>query len=128
MVAFDMKLELVPVPVSDIDRAKAFYADTIGFHVDHDVRPVEAVRVVQLTPTGSACSIVLGEGLPGIEMAPGSLRGLHLVVPDMEVAREAILGRGVAVSEVDDQGGILFAYFSDPDGNTWVLQQIPQRP
>ncbi len=128
MVAFDMKLELVPVPVSDIDRAKAFYADTIGFHVDHDVRPVEAIRVVQLTPPGSACSIVLGEGLPGIEMASGSLRGLHLVVPDIEVAREAILGRGVAVSEVDDQGGILFAYFSDPDGNTWVLQQVPQRP
>ncbi len=123
-----MKLELVPVPVSDIDRAKAFYADSIGFHVDHDVRPAEAVRVVQLTPPGSACSIVFGEGLPGIEMASGSLRGLHLVVPDIEVAREAILGRGVDVSEVDDQGGILFAYFSDPDGNTWVLQQIPQRP
>jgi catechol 2,3-dioxygenase-like lactoylglutathione lyase family enzyme len=122
----DMKLELVPVPVSDIDRAKAFYVDRAGFNADHDVRPGGPVRVVQLTPPGSACSIVLSSGLPGIEMPPGSLRGLHLVVTDIRAARAALLGRGVEVSEIDEQGmGIKYASFSDPDGNTWALQEIP---
>jgi catechol 2,3-dioxygenase-like lactoylglutathione lyase family enzyme len=122
----DMKLELVPVPVSDIDRAKAFYVDRAGFNADHDVRPGGPVRVVQLTPPGSAWSIVLSSGLPGIEMPPGSLRGLHLVVTDIRAARAALLGRGVEVSEIDEHGmGIKYASFSDPDGNTWALQEIP---
>lgn len=119
-----MKLELIPVPTSDIDRAKAFYVDTLGFGLDHDVRPAEGVRVVQLTPPGSGCSILLGRGLPGVEMPPGILRGLHLVVEDMEATRAALTSRGLETSEVQDMGGILFSGFSDPDGNTWVLQQI----
>jgi len=124
----NMKLELVPIPVSDIDRAKAFYVDKIGFHADHDVQPSATVRVVQLTPPGSACSIVLGAGLPGIEMPPGSLKGLHLVVADINKAREALAGRGVAVSDVDDVGGgIKYASFRDPDGNTWTLQEMPAK-
>jgi catechol 2,3-dioxygenase-like lactoylglutathione lyase family enzyme len=123
----DMKLELVPVPVSDVDRAKAFYVEKIGFNADHDARPNDTVRVVQLTPPGSACSIVLGTGLPGIEMPSGSLRGLHLVVKDIIKSREALAARGVAVGEVVDMGGIKFVSFSDPDGNTWVLQEIPAR-
>ena len=125
--AFEMKLELVPVPVSDIDRAKAFYVDKLGFKADHDVRPNDTVRVLQLTPPGSACSIVLGAGLPGIEMTTGSLRGLHLVVKDISKSREALANRGVAVGEIIDMGGIKFVSFSDPDGNTWVLQEIPGR-
>lgn len=122
-----MRLELIPVPVSDIDRAKAFYVDRVGFHADHDVRPADGVRVVQLTPPGSSCSIVLGEGLSGLEMAAGSLRGLHLVVEDIEATREAVAGRGVDVGEVRDMGGVLFADFRDPDGNTWVFQQLLPR-
>ena len=122
----DMKLELVPVPVSDVDRAKAFYVEQVGFNADHDVRPGGPVRVVQLTPPGSGCSIVLSTGLPGIEMPPGSLRGLHLVVTDIRATRAALLDRGVEVSEIDEQGmGIKYASFSDPDGNTWTLQEIP---
>jgi predicted enzyme related to lactoylglutathione lyase len=122
----DMKLELVPVPVSDVDRAKAFYVEQVGFNADHDVRPNDTVRVVQLTPPGSGCSIVLSTGLPGIEMPSGSLRGLHLVVADIRQARAALTGRGVEVSEIDEQGmGIKYASFSDPDGNTWTLQEIP---
>jgi predicted lactoylglutathione lyase len=121
----DMKFELVPVPVSDIDRTKAFYVEKLGFNADHDVRPSKTVRVVQLTPTGSACSIVLGTGLPGIEMPSGSLRGLHLVVADISKAREALASRGVAMDEIVDMGGILYAGFSDPDGNTWTLQEMP---
>ena len=123
----EMRIELVPIPVSDIDKAKTFYAEKVGFSVDHDVRPAPDVRVVQLTPVGSSCSIVLGEGLPGIEMPTGVLRGLHLVVPDIEVAREALLARGVGVSEIEDMGGILYAHFGDPDGNTWAIQEIPTR-
>ena len=120
----NLKLELVPVPVSDIDRAKAFYVEQAGFHADHDVRPSETVRVVQLTPPGSACSIVLSEGLPGIEMPPGSLRGLHLVVADITETREALAHKGVSMGEITDMGGVKFAPFSDPDGNTWTLQEI----
>ncbi|HET7077729.1 MAG TPA: VOC family protein [Chloroflexia bacterium] len=122
----DMKLELVPVPVSDVDRAKAFYVEQVGFNADHDVQPGGTVRVVQLTPPGSGCSIVLSTGLPGIEMPPGSLRGLHLVVADIRQARAALMSRGVEVSDIDEQGmGIKYASFSDPDGNTWALQEIP---
>jgi catechol 2,3-dioxygenase-like lactoylglutathione lyase family enzyme len=127
-VAVQMKLELVPVPVADIDRAKAFYVDELGFAEDVDTSPADGVRVVQLTPPGSACSIVLGEGLPAIEMDPGALRGLHLVVPDIEDARAALRERGVPVGEVVEQGqGVKYAGLSDPDGNTWTLQEMPWR-
>jgi len=123
-----MKLELVPVPVADVDRAKAFYVEQVGFHADLDVRPGEGVRIVQLTPPESACSIVLGTGLPGLAMPTGSLRGLHLVVGDIYQAREALVSRGVEVSEVDEHDqGVKYASFSDPDGNTWALQEMPWR-
>lgn len=122
----EMKLELVPVPVSDVDRARAFYVDQVGFHADHDVRPGNGMRVVQLTPPGSACSIVIGTGLGEIsEMQPGSVKGLHLVVADIHKAREALAGQGVEVGEVDDLGGIKYVSFRDPDGNSWLLQEIP---
>ena len=123
-----MKLELVPVPVADVDRAKAFYVEQVGFHADLDVRPSEGVRIVQLTPPESACSIVLGTGIPSLAMPPGSLRGLHLVVGDIYQAREALISRGVEVSEVDEHDqGVKYASFSDPDGNTWALQEMPWR-
>jgi catechol 2,3-dioxygenase-like lactoylglutathione lyase family enzyme len=123
-----MKLELVPVPVTDVDRAKSFYVDQVGFQADLDVRPNEAVRIVQLTPPESACSIVIGTGLPGIAMPPGSLRGLHLVVGNVAQAREALISRGVEVSEVEEHDqGVKYAYFSDPDGNTWALQEMSWR-
>jgi len=123
-----MKLELVPVPVTDVDRAKSFYVEQVGFQADLDIRPNDAVRIVQLTPPESACSIVIGTGLPGLAMQPGSLRGLHLVVGNVEEAREALLSRGVEVSEVEEHDqGIKYAYFSDPDGNTWALQEMPWR-
>jgi catechol 2,3-dioxygenase-like lactoylglutathione lyase family enzyme len=120
-------LELVPVPVADIDRAKAFYQDKLGFRLDVDVRPAPGVRVVQLTPPGSACSISLIEGVPAVEMPPGTLRGLHLVVADIEASRAQLAGRGVAIGDVEDAGGVLYAYFADPDGNTWCLQHMPWR-
>ncbi|MDQ2785871.1 MAG: VOC family protein [Chloroflexota bacterium] len=119
----DWKLELVPIPVSDVDRAKAFYTDKVGFHADHDVRVSAAMRVVQLTPHGSACSIVVGMGI--VDTPPGSVQGLHLVVADINAARAELATRGVAISVVQDLGGILYASFSDPDGNGWTLQQMP---
>jgi catechol 2,3-dioxygenase-like lactoylglutathione lyase family enzyme len=121
----DMKLELVPLPVSDVDRAKAFYAERVGFTVDHDVTPSETMRVVQLTPPGSACSIVIGTGLGELsDRPPGSVKGLHLVVANIHTARAALAGRGVTVSDADDLGGIKYVHFSDPDGNTWSLQEL----
>jgi len=124
----DMKLELIPVPVSDIDRAKAFYVEKVGFNLDLDVTPSDGVRVVQLTPPGSACSIVIGSGMPQIEMQPGSLRGLHLVVSDATKARQELAGRGVKVGEVEEyERGVKYVPFSDPDGNTWTLQEMPWR-
>ena len=124
----DMRLELVPIPVSDIDRAKAFYVDRLGFAEDVDVRPTDSMRVVQLTPSGSACSIVLGAGLPLIAMEPGSIRGLHLVVKDIDDARQALIANGVDVGEIDDQGGgVKYASFKDPDGNSWALQEMAWR-
>jgi predicted enzyme related to lactoylglutathione lyase len=124
----DMKLELVPIPVSDVDRAKAFYADRLGFVVDVDVQPVEGVRVVQLTPPGSACSIGFGTGLPVYAAEPGSVRGLHLVVADIRQARARLAEAGVEIGEVQDVGGgVLYAGFSDPDGNSLTLQQMPWR-
>ncbi|MGG5752700.1 glyoxalase superfamily protein [Zafaria sp. Z1313] len=121
----DMKLELVPVPVTDVDRAKSFYVDQIGFVADHDHRVSPELRFVQLTPQGSACSIVIGEGIT--EMTPGAQQGLLMVVDDADAAREELAGRGVEVSPVDEQDWGRFVYFSDPDGNTWSLQQLPQR-
>lgn len=124
-----MKLELVPVPVSDIDLAKAFYAAQVGFNADLDVRPSETVRIVQLTPPGSACSIVIGTGMPEIsDMQPGTIKALHLVVGDIFAAREALIRRGVDVEDVEEHGGgVKYAYFRDPDGNSWVLQEMPWR-
>src|SRR6266545_494237 len=107
-------LELVPVPVTDIDRAKDFYADRVGFHVDVDVRPADGVRIVQLTPPGSACSITLAEGIPFLDMPVGTLRGLHLVVSDIEKARTELIERGVDVAPVEDLGGVYYAFFADP--------------
>ena len=122
----DMKLELVPIPVSDVDRAKAFYAEKVGFHVDHDVQPGNGMRVVQLTPPGSTCSIVIGTGMGEISaMQPGMVKGLHLVVADIHQAREALASRGVEVGAVDDLGGVKYVSFGDPDGNSWLLQEIP---
>lgn len=124
----DMKFELVPIPVSDIDRAKAFYVEQVGFHLDHDTRPSDTVRVVQLTPPGSACSIVLSMGLSNIEMQPGLLKGLHLVVADIRKSREVLVNRGVDMGEVVElPGGIKYCGFSDPDGNSWTLQEMPWR-
>ena len=123
-----MKLELVPIPVADVDRAKAFYADTLGFTLDVDVQPADGVRVVQLTPPGSACSIGFGTGVPAYEGTPGSIRGLHLVVADMAEARTELLGRGVEVGEIQDVGGgVRYAGFQDPDGNSLTLQVMPWR-
>jgi catechol 2,3-dioxygenase-like lactoylglutathione lyase family enzyme len=121
----DMKLELVPMPVSDIDRAKAFY-ELIGFGDVHDTQVSPTMRVVQFTPPGSACAIVFGTGMKGIsDMVPGSLKGVHLVVKDIHEAHDAMEQRGVKVSDVEDLGGVFYSYFDDPDGNTWVLQQVP---
>jgi predicted enzyme related to lactoylglutathione lyase len=121
----DWKLELIPVPVTDVDRAKAFYVDQVGFNADHDFRVNESLRFVQLTPPGSACSIAIGEGLS--EMAPGSLKGLQMVIADADAARAELIGRGVEASEIDEQPWGRFVYFSDPDGNSWSLQQVAVR-
>ncbi len=128
MSAVDMKLELVPIPVADVDRAKAFYADQLGFTLDVDVTPADGVRVVQLTPPGSACSVGFGTGVPAYEGTPGSVRGLHLVVDDIEGARAALLERGVDVGDLQDVGGgVRYAGFQDPDGNGWTLQEMAWR-
>ena len=121
----DWRLELVQVPVSDVDRAKAFYTEKAGFNADHDHRVSEAMRFVQLTPPGSPTSIALGTGLG--EMAPGSVEGLQLVVPDIEAARAELVARGVEVSEVQHFDWGSFVFFSDPDGNGWAVQQLPNR-
>jgi catechol 2,3-dioxygenase-like lactoylglutathione lyase family enzyme len=133
----DWKLEVVVVPVADVDRAKRFYSEQVGFVVDHDTRVNDEVRVVQLTPPGSACSITIGSGI--VDSPPGSLQGLQLVVPDVEVARDELTERGVAVSavkHVDADGAWVagrggdwnsFVFFSDPDGNSWAVQERPTR-
>jgi predicted enzyme related to lactoylglutathione lyase len=125
----NLKLELVPVPVTDIDRAIRFYDEQAGFVLDVDHVPAEGVRFVQFTPAGSACSIVLSHGVPALDrMAPGSVHGLHLVVDDIEAARAELRGRGVDVAEiVDVGGGVRFAEFADPDGNTLLLQEMAWR-
>ncbi len=121
----EMRLELVPVPVSDVDRAKAFYLKA-GFGNLHDTQVTDAMRVVQFTPPGSSCAIVFGTGMgPLTDMQPGSVKGLHLVVKDIAEARGALVRRGVDVEEVTDIGGVKYAWFSDPDGNLWALQEWP---
>jgi predicted enzyme related to lactoylglutathione lyase len=122
----DWKLELVAVPVSDVDRAKAFYTEQAGFNADHDHSVSDDIRFVQLTPRGSACSIALGKGIS--DMEPGSLRGLQLVVSDIDAARAELAERGVEVGDVQEFPWGKFVFFSDPDGNGWSVQQIPPRP
>ncbi len=119
----DYKLELVAVPVSDVDRAKAFYTEQVGFVEDHDHRVSDDLRFIQLTPPGSACSITIGTGITGA--VPGSLEGLQLVVSDIEAAREELRGRGVEAGDIQDFPWGRFIFFSDPDGNRWAIQQIP---
>jgi catechol 2,3-dioxygenase-like lactoylglutathione lyase family enzyme len=121
----DWKLELVAVPVTDVDRAKAFYVDQVGFNADHDHKVSEDLRFVQLTPPGSGCSICFGVGITDAE--PGSVRGMQVVVSDIEEAHEHLTSAGVAVSDIDDQPFGRFVYFADPDGNRWAVQQIPPR-
>jgi predicted enzyme related to lactoylglutathione lyase len=119
----DMRLELVPLPTTDVDASLAFYAEGMGFVLDHDVEPGNGMRVVQLTPPGSSCSIVIGVGMSAPD-AP-RVQNLHLVVSDIDQAREMLVGNGVEVSPVQDMGGVKYAHLSDPDGNTWALQQLP---
>jgi predicted enzyme related to lactoylglutathione lyase len=126
MDGMDWKLELVTVPVSDVDRAKAFYTDQVGFTADHDRRVSDELRFVQLTPPGSACSIAIGTGLS--TAAPGSAPNLQLVVGDIDAARRELARRGVQVSQVQDFPWGRFVFFSDPDGNHWSVQQLPPRP
>jgi predicted enzyme related to lactoylglutathione lyase len=121
----DWKLELVAIPVSDVDRAKDFYAEKVGFNVDHDHTVSDELRFVQLTPPGSACSIALGKGL--VEAEPGSVKGMQMVVSDIEAAHAELAERGVDVSDVQDYPWGRFVFFSDPDGNEWAVQQIPPR-
>jgi predicted enzyme related to lactoylglutathione lyase len=121
----DWRLELVQVPVSDVDRAKTFYTDKVGFNADHDHSVSDEIRFVQLTPPGSACSIAIGTGLS--KMAPGSVQGLQVVVPDIHAAREELVARGVDVSDVQEFDWGSFVFFSDPDGNSWAVQQLPAR-
>jgi catechol 2,3-dioxygenase-like lactoylglutathione lyase family enzyme len=123
----DLKLEVVPIPVADVDAAKAFYTENVGFTLDHDTRPNERMRVVQMTPPGSACSVVIGEGLPLGD--PGSIKGVQLVVEDIDAVREELVGRGVPVGGVQQLGpegspGSRFCFFEDPDGNGWAIQEL----
>jgi predicted enzyme related to lactoylglutathione lyase len=121
----DWKIELVAIPVTDVDRAKAFYTEKVGFNADHDHRVSDEVRFVQLTPPGSACSIALGTGIS--QSQPGSVQGIQIVVSDINAARAELLERGVQVSEVQEFAWGSFVFFSDPDGNGWAVQQIPAR-
>jgi catechol 2,3-dioxygenase-like lactoylglutathione lyase family enzyme len=123
----ELRLEVIPIPVSDVDAAKAFYTERVGFHLDHDIRPGPGMRVVQMTPPGSACSVVIGEGLPLGE--PGSVKGVQLVVDDVEAVREALAGRGVPVGGVQQLGpegtpGSRYVFFEDLDGNLWAIQEF----
>jgi predicted enzyme related to lactoylglutathione lyase len=121
----DWKLELVAIPVSDVDRAKSFYADQVGFHVDHDHTVSDEIRFVQLTPPGSACSITFGKGIT--EAPPGSVKGVQMVVADIQQAHSELAGRGVEVSDVQEFPWGSFVFFNDPDGNAWAVQQVPPR-
>jgi predicted enzyme related to lactoylglutathione lyase len=121
----DWKLELVIIPVSDIDRAKAFYTDQAGFNADHDHTVSDEIRFVQLTPPGSACSIAIGRGIT--DAAPGSVAGLQMVVPDIEAAHDELVKRGAEVSEIQELAWGRFVFFADPDGNKWAVQQLLPR-
>ena len=121
----DWKLELVIIPVSDVDRAKAFYTDTAGFNADHDHTVSDEIRFVQLTPPGSACSIAIGKGIT--DAAPGSVAGLQMVVPDIEAAHDELVKRGAEVSEIQELAWGRFVFFADPDGNKWAVQQLLPR-
>jgi catechol 2,3-dioxygenase-like lactoylglutathione lyase family enzyme len=121
----DYKIELVAIPVSDVDRAKAFYVDGCGFNVDHDHVVSEEMRFVQLTPPGSACSIAIGTGLT--DAAPGSVKGMQMVVADAQAAHDELAARGVEVTDVDEMPWGRFVFFRDPDGNAWALQELPAR-
>jgi catechol 2,3-dioxygenase-like lactoylglutathione lyase family enzyme len=121
----DWRIELVAIPVTDVDRAKAFYTEKVGFNADHDHRVSDEVRFVQLTPPGSACSIALGTGIS--QSQPGSVQGIQMVVSDINAARAELLERRVQVSEVQEFAWGSFVFFSDPDGNGWAVQQIPAR-
>lgn len=121
----DWKLELVIIPVSDVDRAKAFYTDKVGFNADHDHTVSEEIRFVQLTPPGSACSIALGKGI--VDGEPGSVKGLQIVVADIEEAHKELVARGAEVSEIQDLPWGRFVFFADPDGNKWAVQQLLPR-
>ncbi len=121
----DWKLELVAIPVSDVDRAKTFYTEQLGFNADHDHAVSDEIRFVQLTPPGSACSIALGTGI--LSATPGSVQGMQLVVSDINAARAELVGRGVEVGEVQEFDWGSFLFFSDPDGNGWAVQQLPAR-
>lgn len=122
----DWKIELIILPVSDVDRAKAFYVDKIGFHPDYDVQVSDSLRFVQLTPPGSACSIAIGTGLT--EATPGSVEGIQVVVDDADAAHEMLSGRGVECSDVTELEWGRFVYFADPEGNRWSVQQVPGEP
>jgi len=121
----DFKIELITLPVSDVDRAKAFYVEKAGFNADHDHVVSDGLRFVQLTPPGSACSVAIGTGLT--DATPGSVQGLQMVVADVRAAREELAGRGMEVSEVQDFPWGSFVFFADPDGNRWAVQQLPPR-
>jgi predicted enzyme related to lactoylglutathione lyase len=121
----DWKIELVAIPVTDVDRAISFYVDQVGFALDHDHRVDGGIRFVQLTPPGSACSIVLGTGIT--EMAPGSQKGVQIVIPDADAARSQLTAAGVEASAVTEMPWGRFVFFADPDGNTWSLQELPAR-
>ncbi len=123
----DMKLELIPLPVADVDRSRSFYTDVLGFNLDHDVQPGNGMRIVQLTPPGSACSIVIGSGMGQASPDERTVQGLHLVVGDIAATRDDLRSRGADISDIDDLGGVKFAYFTDPGGNSWVLQQMNDR-
>jgi catechol 2,3-dioxygenase-like lactoylglutathione lyase family enzyme len=125
VASMDWKIELVAIPVTDVDRAKAFYVDQVGFNADHDHRVSDTLRFVQLTPPGSACSVVLGRGVT--EMAPGSQKGVQMVVDDIHAAHRHLIDNGVPASDIDVQPWGSFVTFSDPDGNTWAVQQLPRR-
>jgi catechol 2,3-dioxygenase-like lactoylglutathione lyase family enzyme len=121
----DWKIELIAIPVTDVDRAKAFYTDEAGFNLDHDITVSDEIRFLQLTPPGSACSITIGKGIT--DAAPGSVQGVQMVVTDIESAHAELLERGVEVSDVQDFPWGRFVFFSDPDGNRWAVQQLPPR-
>lgn len=122
----DLKLELVIIPVSDVDRAKHFYTEQVGFNADHDHQVNDALRFVQLTPPGSACSIAFGTGI--VDSPPGAVKGLQVVVDDVAAVREQLVAKGVDASPVEDLAWGSFTYFADPDGNSWAVQQLPARP